>query len=143
MKVRVETDTDALAALYLGLTSLASGDTGRAIARDIAGELQAKVDDQFRRGVDPYGSRWVPPKDGGKSGVRSGKLRGSVTVRAYGPRILLSASGVTYAGFFNYGTSKMAARPIFPERSIGLPPSWKAIIEKAARRHVARKLRAR
>lgn len=143
MKVRVETQTDALAALYMGLTSVASGETGRAIAREVAGELQAKVADQFARGRDPYGSRWDPPKDGGKPGVRSGRLQGAVQVRAYGPRILLSASGVTYAGFFSRGTSKMAARPIFPEASIGLPPAWKEIIEKAVRRHVKRAVRGR
>lgn len=141
MKVRVETKTDALAALYLGLTAVASGETGRAIAREVAGELQAKVSQQFDRGRDPYGSAWPTPKDGGKPGVRSGKLRGSVTVRAYGPRILLSASGVTYAGFFSRGTSKMAARPIFPEASIGLPPSWKEVIEKAVRRNVKKAVR--
>ena len=143
MKVRVETQTDALAALYLGLTTIASGDVGRAIARDIAGELQAKVADQFARGRDPYGSRWDPPKDGGRPGVRTGKLQGAVQVRAYGPRILLSASGVTYAGFFSRGTSKMAARPIFPEASIGLPPAWREVIEKAVKRHVKRAVRGR
>lgn len=143
MRIRVETKTDALAALYTGLTSIASGETARQINREIAGELQARVQSQFDRGVDPYGSRWPAPKDGGKPGVRSGKLKGTVQVIARGPRILLSAVGVTYAGFFNYGTRKMAARPIFPERSIGLPPAWKAIIENAVKRNVSRKLRAR
>lgn len=143
MKVRVEVDTKALAALALGLSTVASGDTARAITREIVGELDVEVRAQFQRGRDPYGVPWTPPKDGGRPGVRSGKLKGSVSVRAAGNRILLSAGGVSYAGFFSRGTSRMAARPIFPEASIGLPPKWKTIIENAVRRNVRRAVKGR
>ncbi|RTL09249.1 MAG: hypothetical protein EKK62_03150 [Acidimicrobiia bacterium] len=143
MKVKVEVDTKALAALSLGLSTVASGETARAITREIAGELDALVREQFQRGRDPYGVPWEAPKDGGRPGVRSGKLKGSVSVRAAGNRILLSASGVPYARFFSRGTSRMAARPIFPEASIGLPPKWRDIIDKAARRYVRRAVKGR
>lgn len=143
MKITPVIDTKALGALQAALSTVASGDAARAIMREAAGELDTFVQEQFARGRDPYGVPWDPPKDGGKPGVRSGKLRGSVQVRAAGNRILLSASGVTYAGYFSRGTSRMAARPIFPDGSTGLPVKWRDAIEKAVRRNVAKKLRGR
>ena len=146
MKVRVETQTDALAALYLGLTAVASGDVGRAVARDIAGELPAKGAGQVAAGRDPYGSRWIPPKDGGRPGVRTGKLQGAVQVRAYGPRILLSASGGADAGLFSRGAPNRAGRPPFP----GGPPTeptgrstrrWRSEVSKRARNSVTSRAR--
>ncbi len=140
MKIRVELQTDALASLYTGLTSVASGDTAREIGREASAEIQGFIHDQFASGTDPYGKGWTPPKDGGKPGVRSGKLRGAAQAVPLGPRIQLRASGVPYARFFAGGTSKMVARPIFPDGR-GIPAPWKRAIENAARRVIARKLR--
>ena len=142
MRVSVETNTKALAALSLGLSTVASGDTARKIAQDTAAALQARVDRQFETGRDAYGSAWDPPKDGGKPGNRSGNLKRKVKVRAHGARIFLSADGVKYAGFFTRGTSRMTARGIFPDTN-RLPAAWKADIEAIVRKHVRRTVRGR
>jgi phage gpG-like protein len=141
--IRVEANTKALGALYTGLSSVASGDAAKEANREVASVLQGFVDRQFDRGVSPYGDAWAPPQDGGRPGVRSGDLRGAITVRPQGSRILLSAGGVSYAGYFARGTSKMEAREIFPNASNGLPPRWRDAIEKAYRRAVAKRLRGR
>ncbi|MEK9833531.1 MAG: hypothetical protein VW453_13160, partial [Rhodospirillaceae bacterium] len=96
----METNTKALGSLYTGLSSVASGDAARDANREVTEKLQGFVDRQFDRGVSPYGDAWKPPQDGGRPGVRSGDLRRAVKVRAQGSRILLSAGGVSYAGYF-------------------------------------------
>jgi hypothetical protein len=140
VKVRIDTDTSAIASLYTALTSVASGDTGREIAREAAAGIQAKIDEGFARSRDPYGVKWRKPQAGNKAGTRTGKLRSSVRAVPLGPRIQLRAQGVEYAGYFHGGTSKMVARPVFPD-SRGVPDEWKREINNAARRVVARKLR--
>lgn len=141
--IRVEANTSALGAIYTGLSSVASGDAAREANRESATAIQGFINRQFDRGTTPYGDRWDPPKDGGKPGERTGILRDSIRVRAAGNRILLSAPGVFYAVYFATGTSRMTAREIFPNASNGLPTRWKEAIQKAHRRAVAKKLRAR
>lgn len=141
MKVRVEVDTKALASLYTGLTSVASGETAREIARECAAAATGFVQESFASSRDPYGKKWPAPKAGNKPGDRSGALRGTSEAVPLGPRIQLRA-GVPYARFFFRGTKKMTARAAFPD-SRGLPPAWKKAFENAARRVAARRLRGR
>lgn len=141
MKVTVDTSTKALDALHARLSTVASGDTGRAIMREIAIELDAKVKANYSAGRDSYGVPWPPNVRPNRPGFRTGTLFGALAVRAYGDRILLSAGGVAYAGFFAHGHPRAKPRPIFPEASIGLPPSWKSTIERIVRKHVRRKVK--
>lgn len=137
MKLWVDTKTDALAALQSNLTAIASGETGRAIAKEVASDFDGRVQRQFKRGVSPYGEPWPKPLKGNPPGRDTENLFRHITVRAQGSRVLLSASGVTYAGYF----AKRAT--IFPDADSGLPPAWRDAAQQIARKHVARKLRAR
>ena len=137
MKLWVDTKTDALAALQSNLTAIASGDTGRAIAREVAADFEGRVKRGFQRGVSPYGEKWPKPEKGNPPGRDTETLFKNVTVRAQGSRILLSAAGVTYARYF----AKRAT--FFPDADSGLPPAWRDAAQAIARKHVARKLRAR
>jgi hypothetical protein len=138
VKIRVEVKTDALASLYTGLTTVASGDTAREIARECAGEATALVQQSFARSTDPYGKKWPRPIAGNKPGTRSGALRSSSEAVPLGARVQLWA-GVPYARFFFRGTVKMTARAAFPDAR-GLPPAWKRAFDLAARRVIARRL---
>lgn len=138
MKIRVEVKTDALASLYTGLTTVASGETGREIARECASAATEFVQESFARSTDPYGSKWPRPLAGNKPGRRTGNLGGSSEAAPLGPRIQLRA-GVPYARFFYRGTSKMVARAAFPDGR-GLPAAWKRAFDNAARRVIARRL---
>lgn len=141
--IRAEANTKALGSLYTGLSSVASGEAAREANREAERVLDGFVRAQFDRGVSPYGDRWDPPKDGGRPGDRTGTLRSKINVRAQGSRILLSAGGVSYAGYFTRGTGRMTAREVFPNAQDGLPRRWREAIEKAQRRAVSRKLRGR
>lgn len=138
MKIRVEVKTDALASLYTGLTTVASGETGREIARECAGAATEFVQDSFRSSSDPYGKKWPRPLAGNKPGRRTGNLQGTSEAVPLGPRIQLRA-GVPYARFFFRGTVKMTPRAAFPDGR-GIPPAWKRAFDNAARRVIARRL---
>jgi hypothetical protein len=137
VKVWVDTNTTALGALQSNLTTVASGDTGRVIAKEVAADFEGRVKRGFQRGVSPYGERWPKPKKGNPPGRDTETLYKTVAVRAQGSRLLLSAAGVTYAGFF----ARRAT--FFPDAASGLPPAWKDATQAIARKHVARKLRGR
>lgn len=132
----METKTAALGSLYLGLTTIASGDTARAIARDVAADFSGRVQRQFAVGRGPYGNPWPKPQKGNPPGRDTETLVKNITVRPAGPRVLLSASGVSYAGYF-----ARHAGGIFPDASIGLPPAWKQAADAIARRIVAARLK--
>jgi hypothetical protein len=136
VKIRVEVKTTALASLYLGLTTVASGDTARAIARDVATDFDGRVQRQFAVGRGPYGNAWPKPKKGNPPGRDTEQLVGAITVRPAGARVLLSASGVTYAGYF-----ARHAGGIFPDASIGLPPAWKQAADAIVRRIISARLK--
>ena len=141
MRIRVEASTSALGSLYAGLTSLASGETRLQVGREAAGGLQGLLDGEFTAGRSPYGEAWRRPQAGNAPGRKSGNLAGHARVLVRGPRLIVSAGGVAYAGFFSGGTSRMEARPIAPTAGRGLPPAWRRVIELAARRVIERRLR--
>lgn len=125
------TDTKALAALQTAFRTLGGPEVGRRANVELAGVYQGYVREQFDSGRSPYGERWEPPQDGGRPGYRTGNLARSAKVRAAGNRILLSASGAPYAGFF-----VRSGRDIFPTAADGLPPKWKTAAERVYRRAV-------
>lgn len=136
MKIEVAADTKALGALAARLSVVASGDTARAIMTEIATDYQTKVLRQFERGVGPYGTAWPKPKAGNRPGRRTDHLFLNISVRPAGNRILLSASGVSYAGFFDRHVGG-----IFPDGR--LPAAWKASADAIVKRIVAARLRGR
>jgi hypothetical protein len=136
VNIRVETNASGLGSLYLRLVDLPR-DVQRDVVKDGAEKLQARVDSQFARGVDPYGVAWPRPKAGNPPGDLTGNLKGKARVIGRGTRIIMSAAGVTYAGFF------ARRAPIFPEQSIGLPPAWKSDLDAIALRSARRRLGAR
>lgn len=138
MKISVDVKSKALAGLAAQLSTVASGDTARTIMSEIAADFGERVLHEFDTGRGPYGNAWPQPKAGNRPGIRTGLLFSRVSVRPAGNRILLSASGVTYAGYF-----ARHAGGIFPDASIGLPVAWKASVETIVRRNIAAKLRGR
>lgn len=138
MRISVDVKSKALGALAAQLSTVASGDTARTIMSEIAADYGERVLHEFDTGRGPYGNPWPIPKAGNPPGRRTGLLFSRVSVRPAGNRVLLSAAGVTYAGYF-----ARHAGGIFPDASIGLPTAWKAAADAIVRRNVARKLRGR
>ncbi len=136
--IRPISDTKALAALETNFRTLAGGEVGRKANRELADVYTGFVKKQFDDGRSPYGERWEAPQDGGRPGWRTGNLGRSARARAVGNRIVLSASGASYAGYF-----VKSGRDIFPTSADGLPPKWKAAAERVYRSHVRKHLRGR
>lgn len=94
-------------------------------------ELQAMADRAFATNTSPDGTPWAPRaaavrvSDGRPARARTetrpgrdlledtGELRGSISVTVSGDTVSLSASS-GHAGFIQYGTRYMPARPVLP-----------------------------
>lgn len=104
------------------------------VAQQAAPAIGKLVAREFAQGKGPYGERWAKPKAGNKPGVRSGALRSVSRADAVARTILVSAY-VDHASFFD------RSRGLLPGKGGGVPPAWKAAIQKAAERVLERRLR--
>ena len=118
------------------------------IRRDVAARLRAEVKQLIDRGfvtkMDPYGSRWKPPQDGGlavrrgwwvvhsSTMQRTGRLRRgfSIETKPDGSGIQMHIlNKQDYAQWLQEGTAKMEARRMVPDGP--LPFAWQALIERS------------
>jgi hypothetical protein len=106
------------------------------IRRDVAARLRAEVKQLIDRGfvtkMDPYGSQWKPPQDGGRTMQRTGRLRKGFTIEAKpdGSGIQLRVlNKQDYAQWLQEGTAKMEARRMVPDGP--MPFAWQALIERS------------
>ena len=109
----------------------------QAIRRDVAARLRTEVkrlvDQGFITKLDPYGSRWKPPQDGGTTMQRTGRLRKGFVVAAKpdGSGIqLLIQNKQEYAQWLQAGTAKMEPRRMVPDDG-PLPQGWRDMIQRA------------
>lgn len=97
--------------------------------REVGEHLVNRVDDTFRKQEDPYGGRWAPlsaatikakRKRGGIQKILqdTGRMRATANYRVQGSVLQVGLSD-RKAAFHQYGTRRMPARPILPDR--GLP----------------------
>lgn len=91
--------------------------------------IDALITAQFRAGIDAYGRRWKPLKDGRASHLyRTGKLFGTLKVQLEGDQLNLSIDFPAHV--------LQAQRPIF---TIGvMPPAWVQAIERAFAEEMSR-----
>lgn len=103
-----------------------------AAAREIQAEVAKQIDQGFQTKSDPYGSKWLPPKDGNPTMERTGALRRGFVVRVVSNGVGLSleiTNREDYAKWLQAGTSKMVPRKMVPDRAI--PAEWKEIFTRA------------
>ncbi len=107
-------------------------------AEEIRTGIASTIDREFESKTGPSGEKWRPPRDGGETMVRTGKLRGGFTVE-----VVQSGTGLSlrisnsreYAKWLQQGTAKMDARPMVP--GAVLPESWRRIFVDAYDRAIA------
>lgn len=99
-------------------------------------EIARLIESEFATGRDPYGRAWAKLKPATLARGRrpppltaTGKMRGSVQVRpAPGAGIAITFGSATPAIFHQYGTRKMAARPMLPRGTF--PATWARALER-------------
>lgn len=126
-----------LAALAAALYGLEEG-LGPYALEDLAAALPAEIERQFSAGSDPYGAAWAPLARGGQSHlIETGTMLASLVVTSTGKEIQMSMDSP--APYHQSGTSRMPARPIFPDEG-QIPPSWEAIIQAAVDNQIRAKV---
>lgn len=93
-----------------------------AVLAVIAVDIETFIDDRFKSGTDPGGNEWRPLAaatiaarrgTNPKPLIDTGTLRGSITTDVDNASILLGTN-VPYAGFHQFGTTTIPARPFLP-----------------------------
>jgi Phage virion morphogenesis family len=123
----------------------------RDAAKTAAPKLTLLLQEQFERGIDPYGRPWAPlAKSTLKKGrhppplTDTGRLKGGTRAQPYpGQQAGIQlVAGADYGRFHQFGFrvfgQPVSAREIFPTR--GLPFAWRITIKDAIRRAVKSKL---
>ena len=108
------------------------------VAKDGSVAIRKLMVDQFRAGTDAYGRAWAPLRpatlDKGRSPpplTDSGVMANVVARPSSGAGITITL-GADYSRYHQTGTSRMVARPIFPDRQ--LPATWVRALSDAADR---------
>lgn len=106
------------------------------VATESAEEIEALIDTQFKKGVDPYGKAWARLKNGKRSYLqKTESLRESLEVSARsGSGIRISISGL--GRYHQLGTKWMPIRLILPDAD--LPPKWVQVVADAYNRMLKR-----
>ena len=95
----------------------------------IGDKISDLIQQEWDTESDPFGASWAPTTRPNPILEDTGEMRGSYQYE-------VTSGGITFliedwkAVFHQYGTSKMVARPMFPEDEI--PPSWQQAIQEAA-----------
>lgn len=106
----------------------------QAAAAEIKREIEKQIADEFATSTDPYGKAWKPPKDGGKTMDRTGKLKSGFRVNVVSNGLGFSVqitNSQDYAKWLQSGTTKMDARKMVPDAV--MPESYRKIFADAYR----------
>lgn len=101
-------------------------------AKQIQRELAKAIDREFETKQDPYGKSWQPPKDGGETMQKSGRLRRGFVVEVVPGGVGLSVritNEVEYAKWLQRGNEKMVPRKLVPDTRI--PEGYSKIFSQA------------
>lgn len=146
MAVRISGDFDRLDALIAQVRTIASPQFHDKLRASLAYAAEQEIIQGFDRSADPYGNRWAPLKAdrgrraGGQPLVDSGKLRASYEARpsAIGFEV---RSRTSYAGYHQYGTKRIPARPMVPNRRDDLGPYWRRSMIRVIEDRLSRAMR--
>lgn len=107
--------------------------------RDVLAE---SIDSTFGQSKDVSGRAFKLPKDGHRPPmIRSGRLRGSVTVSVVpSPTlwIVRAEEDTDYGQYPNQGTTRMDARQFMPYKGQSLPSAWDAKAQREIAQRTAR-----
>lgn len=146
MAVRISGDFDRLGTLIAQVRTIASPQFHDKLRASLAYAAEQEIIQGFDRSADPYGNRWAPLKAekgrraGGQPLVDSGKLRASYAARQTGTGFEVH-SRTSYAGYHQYGTKRIPARPMVPNRRDDLGPYWRRSFIRVIEDRLSRAMR--
>ena len=125
--------------ILLNEKAIAKAITARAVAY-----TKRQVDQGFNKESDPYGKPWEKKAKPDGRKILTGKtrkLRRSIKVSPKARGGLKMITKVPYASFHETGTSRMPARPFFPDKQRGLPQKWVKQYSRIAKSEIKKALR--
>lgn len=143
----VKGDFGRLEALIARARNIASPAFRQAALSNLAEAARTEIVLGFERGADPHDSRWAPLKVrhgrrvGGQPLRDTGRLQNSFNVRTSATGIVIR-SNVTYAGYHQYGTRRMVARPMVPSGQ-DLGPRWRRSFTRVLDHQIANVMKGR
>lgn len=144
--VRISGDFDRLDDLIAKARTLASPAFQEATLANLAEAARTEIVLGFAGGRDPYGNRWEPLKAtrgrrvGGQPLRDTGRLQNSFNVQKTATGIVVR-SGVSYAGYHQYGTRRIPARSMVPARRDDLGPYWRRSFIRVLEGQLSRAMR--
>jgi hypothetical protein len=110
------------------------------IVKPISATITRLLKEQFKQGMDSYGTPWVPlrPTTIARKGGDTRIMIHTGAMRAQTIAITLAGSGIAlvsvpYAAYHQEATPNRAARPVLPNRA-SLPITWSTAIQTEWRR---------
>jgi phage gpG-like protein len=131
--VPIRGDFGRLEDLLRRAAEIASPGFRQRVLKNVAEAARTEVVLEFERGADPYGRAWLPlqarrgRRVGGRPLLDTGRLRSSWFAAATATGIVVRTN-VGYAGYHQWGTRRIPARPMLPVgRDVG--PFWRRAFE--------------
>jgi phage gpG-like protein len=133
MAVPIRGDFGRLEDLVRRAAEIASPQFRHRVLQNVAEAARTEIVLGFERGADPYGRKWEPLKArrgrriGGQPLLDTGRLRSSFFVSPTSQGIVVRTN-VSYAGYHQFGTRRIPARPMLPSGK-ELGPFWRRAFE--------------
>lgn len=146
MAVRISGDFGKLEELIAKVRTIASPTFREATLTNLAEAARTEIVLGFSGGRDPYGNRWAPLKAtrgrrvGGQPLRDTGRLQNSFNVQRTETGITIR-SGVSYAGYHQYGTRRIPVRAMVPARRDDLGPYWRRSFIRVIETQLSRAMR--
>lgn len=94
------------------------------VSQHMGARSQELVDEGYANRRDPDGAAWLPTKQRNPILERTGAYRASWQLAFGRNAFVLTAAGIPYARFHEYGTARLPRRRTIPVGGRPLPPRW-------------------
>lgn len=94
------------------------------VSQHMGAQARELVDEGYQNRRDPDGAAWKPTKQRNPILERTGAYRASWRLSFGRNAFVLTAAGIHYAGYHEYGTSRLPRRRTIPIGGRPLPPRW-------------------
>ncbi len=113
-----------IADLVAKLDRVGSQEWRTSLCRQLAEKSLDLIDRGFQAQSNPYGDGWTETKQPNPILEKTGTMRGAFRITGASAAGFTIRNETSYAGFHQYGTSKLPVRAMTPTDAAGMPVSW-------------------